>query len=200
MKKVFLSLCLIAACVGSVMAGPVDQQKAEKLGAKFLGTTAVGQKNADIQLNCVSAAVDLNRGGTDYYVFNVKGGEGFVIIAGDDRVKPVLAYSTSGQYDPQNVSEGFQFTLDSYREEINYVREHNLVATPDIVAEWNSVSQTGSLQKGRSTPSRSRSALPITLEPELPLEQPMPRRPRRQWWSCLCRLCGNSHGTGDEVL
>ena len=151
MKKFILSLCLIAACGGSMMGGPVDQQKAEKLGAKFLGTTAVGQKDADIQLNCVSAAVDINRGGIDYYVFNVKGGEGFVIIAGDDRVKPVLAYSTSGQYDPENVSEGFQFTLDGFREEINYVREHNLVATPDIVAEWKSVSQTGSLQKGRST-------------------------------------------------
>ena len=150
MKKVYLTLCLIAA-IGSLMAGPVDQQKAQKLGAKFLSTTALSQKSADIQLNLVAAAADLQRGGTDYYVFNVKGDEGFVIVAGDDRVKPILAYSTTGQYDPNNVSEGFQFTLDGFRQEIQYVREHNLRATPDITAEWKSVSETGSLNRGRET-------------------------------------------------
>ena len=151
MKKLFLSLCLIAACIGSLMAGPVDQQKAQKLGTKFLSTTAVSQKNADIQLNLVSVAVDLQRGGTDYYIFNVSNGEGFVIVAGDDRVKPILAYSTMGKYNPNEVAEGFQFTLDGFREEIQYVREHNLSATPDIIAEWKSVSETGSLNRGHQT-------------------------------------------------
>ena len=150
MKKLFLTLSLLVA-IGSLMAGPVDQQKAQKLGAKFLSTTSISQKNADIQLNLVSAALDLQRGGTDYYVFNVKNGEGFVIVAGDDRVKPILAYSTTGQYDPQNVSEGFAFTLNSFREEIQYVREHKLTATPDIVAEWKMVNETGSLNRGGQT-------------------------------------------------
>ena len=121
------------------------------MGAKFLSTTALSQKNTDIQLYLVAAAADLQRGGTDYYVFNVKGDEGFVIVAGDDRVKPILAYSTTGQYDPQNISEGFAFTLNSFREEIQYVREHNLAATPDIVAEWKSVAENGGLNRGRQT-------------------------------------------------
>jgi len=150
MKKLNLTFCLLAI-IGSLMAGPVDQQKAQKLGAKFLSTTAIGQKNADIQLNLVCAAVNLQRSATDYYVFNVSNGEGFVIVAGDDRVKPILAYSTTGQYDPQNVSEGFAFTLNSFREEIQYVRDHNLSATPDIVAEWRKVSESGSLNRDHQT-------------------------------------------------
>ena len=149
MKKPILTLCLIAACFGGLMAGPVDQQKAQKLGTKFLSTTALNQKNADIQLQLVSTAT--NRNAVDYYVFNVANGEGFVIVAGDDRVKPILAYSTTGQYDPNNVAEGFQFTLDGFREEIQYVREHNLKATLDITAEWKSVSETGSLNRGKQT-------------------------------------------------
>ncbi len=80
MKKLFLTLCLIAACFGSLMAGPVGQQKAQKIGAKFLSTTSISQKNADIQLNLVNVAAD--RDITDYYVFNVSNGEGFVIVAG----------------------------------------------------------------------------------------------------------------------
>ena len=148
MRKFYLTLCLVAL-IGSLVAGPIDQQKAQKLGAKFLSTTAISQKNADIQLNLVSVAAD--RSATDYYVFNVSNGEGFVIVAADDRVKPILAYSTTGQFDPQNVSEGFQFTLDGFREEIQYVREHNLDATPDIVAEWNAVTKTGSLNRSGQT-------------------------------------------------
>ncbi len=149
MKKLLFITCLLAACFGSLVAGPVDQQKAQKVGAKFLSTTAVSQKNADIQLGLVSVAADRNA--TDYYVFNVSNGEGFVIVAGDDCVKPILAYSTTGQFDPQNVSEGFAFTLDGFREEIQYVREHNLKATPDIVAEWNAVTKTGGLNRSGQT-------------------------------------------------
>ena len=147
MKSLVLSLCLLIACFSSLIASPIDQQKAQKVGAKFLSTTAISEKNADIQLSLVSVAA--NRDAADYYVFNVSNGDGFVIVAADDRVKPILAYSTEGSFDPHHVSEGFQFTLDGFREEIQYVREHNINATPDIVAEWNSVTATGHLQKNR---------------------------------------------------
>ena len=149
MRKTILTLCLAALTLGNLLAGPVDQQKAQKLGAKFLGTTSISQKNADIRLNLVSVAA--NRDANDYYVFNVSNGEGFVIVAGDDRVKPILAYSTTGSFDPNNMSEGFQFTLDGFREEIQYVRDHNLSATPDIISEWRSVNETGSLNRGEQT-------------------------------------------------
>ena len=134
---------------GSLMAGNVSQQKAQRIGQQFLSSTTLGQERAEIQLQLVSTA-DM-RGEVDYYVFNVNDGNGFVIVAGDDRVKPILAYSTVGSYDPQDVSEGFEFTLNSFRKEIQYVREHHLVATPDIVAEWRSVSETGSLNRGVQT-------------------------------------------------
>ena len=148
MKKYYLTLCLMAV-IGSLMAGPIDQQKAQKLGAKFLSTTILNQKNNNIQLDLVSVAAD--RDATDYYVFNVKGGEGFVIVSGDDCAKPILAYSTTGTYDPQDVSEGFAFTLKGFQEEIQYMREHNIAATPDIVAEWKRVSETGSLNRSGQT-------------------------------------------------
>lgn len=151
MKKLSLLFGLMAVTVLGLNAGPVDQQKAQQLGTRFMKTTAVAERNADIQLNSVFMAVDDERGGADYYVFNVKGGNGFVIVAGDDRVKPILAYSTKGSFDPQDVAEGFEFTLNSFRKEIQYVREHNMVATPDIIAEWRSVSETGSLNRGGQT-------------------------------------------------
>ena len=147
MKKLSLLLGFVAI-VAVMNAGPVDQQRAQQLGARFMRTTAVAQRGATLQLNLVSVATDLTRGAIDFYVFNVQGG-GFVIIAGDDRVKPILAYSTTGAYNPDDVAEGFAYTLGVFQEEIQYVREHHLNATPDIIAEWRSVATTGNLRQGR---------------------------------------------------
>ncbi len=139
---------LVAIAMGHLFASNVNEQTASSIGSKFLSTTVLGQEKAAIDLQLVSTVT--NRGEVDYYVFNVKDGEGFVIVAGDDRVRPILAYSTTGSYDPQDVAEGFAFTLQGYSEEIHYVREHNLAATSDIVAEWKRVRETGSLNRGRS--------------------------------------------------
>ena len=147
MKKLVLALCILVVSFNSLMANPVDQQKAQKVGTKFLSTTVLSEKNADIQLHLVSVAA--NRNAADYYVFNVSNGEGFVIVAADDRVKPILAYSTTGRFNPNKVADGFAFTLSNFQQEIQYIREHNLEATPDITAEWESVTETGHLQKKR---------------------------------------------------
>ena len=151
MKKLFLFVSLVALALTGIQAGPVDQQKAQQLGTLFMSNTELAQRDAAIQLQLVSTAA--TRGATDYYVFNVTGGEGFVIIAGDDRVKPVLAYSTTGRFNPQDVSEGFAYTLRVFQQEIQNVRDYNLVATPDIVAEWQSLKTTGNIRKGRAARS-----------------------------------------------
>ena len=150
MKRSLFIFCLFVATFGSLTAGPVDQQRAAKVGAKFLSTTVLRERNANIQLECVSVAFDSQHRSNDYYVFNVIGGEGFVIVAADDRVKPILAYSTDGYFNPNDVADGFAFTLSSFQEEIQYVRNHNLEATSDIIAEWNSVSKSGQITPGRN--------------------------------------------------
>ena len=173
------------AVMGSLMAGPVDQQKAQKLGAKFLSTTAISQKNANIQLDLVSVAAD--RDATDYYVFNVSNGEGFVVIAGDDRVRPILAYSTTGKYNPNDVADGFQYTLDGFRKEIQYVREHNLSTTPDIEAEWRSVNETGSLNRGGQTRAVVEPLCQTIWNQNYP-------------WNSQCPPCVDTLGNGGHVF
>ena len=173
------------AVIGSLMAGPIDQQKAQKVGTRFLSTTALSQKNADIKLDLVTMAVD--RDATDYYVFNVSNGEGFVVIAGDDRVRPILAYSTTGSYNPNDVADGFQYTLNGFREEIQYVREHNLAATPDIVAEWKSVNETGSLNRGGETRAVVEPLCQTIWNQNYP-------------WNSQCPPCVDTLGNGGHVF
>ena len=146
MKKTLLIIAIFALTIGKMFAGPVDAQRAQQIGNRFLSTKAL---KSDIQLNLVYTSA--TRDAVDYYAFNVDGGYGFVIVAGDDRVKPILAYSTSGTFNPSDIADGFEFTLNSFSHEIQYIREHNIAATDDITAEWQSVAETGYINKERKS-------------------------------------------------
>lgn len=49
-----------------------------------------------------------------YYIFNAENKEGFVIVAGDDRMPEILGYSEKGNIDMHNLPCNFQMLLDSY--------------------------------------------------------------------------------------
>ena len=100
MKKTFLFIVILALSLGQILAGPVDAQRAQQLGQRFLSAKTL---KTDIQLNLAHTLA--TRNAVDYYAFNVDNDNGFVIIAGDDRVKPILAYSTSGTFDSSNISD-----------------------------------------------------------------------------------------------
>ena len=143
MKKTLLFITIFALTLGNIFANPVDQQRALQIGQSFMNAK-IGQK-ANVQLNLVYTAA--TREAVDYYVFNNGGNHGFVIVAGDNRVKPILAYSTSGCFNPNDIADGFQFTLNTFSHEIQYIRENNIEATADIDAEWQSVVETGYINK-----------------------------------------------------
>ncbi|MBR4838715.1 MAG: C10 family peptidase [Bacteroidales bacterium] len=148
MKKTLLFIAVFALTIGEIFAGPVDAQRAQQLGQRFM-SSATGSQKTDIQLVYTSAT----REAVDYYAFNVSDGNGFVIIAGDDRVKPILAYSTTGSFNPNDIADGFEFTLNSFSHEIQYIRDNNIEATADIKAEWESVAETGFINKERKSRS-----------------------------------------------
>ena len=143
MKKTLLFIAIFAMTIGNIFANPVDRQHAQQIGQSFMNAK-IGQKT-DVQLNLVYTAE--TREAVDYYVFNNSHDHGFVIVAGDDRVKPILAYSTSGCFNPNDIADGFQFTLNTFSHEIQYIRENNIEATADIDAEWQSVAETGYINK-----------------------------------------------------
>lgn len=82
-----------------------------------------------------------------YYVFNNDAG-GFVIIAGDDAVTPVLGYTSTGSFDAENLPDGLKDLLKSYERQIaalgdNYVANQTAVRTGFAgekllnTAKWN---------------------------------------------------------------
>ena len=61
---------------------------------------------------------------------------GFVIIAADDRVEPILGYSTTGRFNLQNIPDNMAAWLDGYRQGIAEVISSNRSASTEISQHW----------------------------------------------------------------
>ena len=57
-----------------------------------------------------------------FYVYNADDNSGFVIISADDAADPVIGYSFSGSFDPDDIPDGLQFMLNRYAKQIASLR------------------------------------------------------------------------------
>lgn len=90
----------------------ISQEQALKNAVNLMGSQMT--LNEKSQLNQTRAASPTNA----YYVFNSTDGKGYVIMSGDDAVRPVLGYSTQGTFDPNHLPEGLKDLLASYQKQI----------------------------------------------------------------------------------
>ncbi len=76
-----------------------------------------------------------------YYVFNIGDNEGFVMVAADDLVFPVLGYSFTGRYALNDHHPSFASQMQLYEEQIIDARETATPALPEIVEVWEKYSR-----------------------------------------------------------
>ena len=123
-KQLSISCVLAVAGLLTANAGSVDVNAARQAANSFLKAklSTKGMFNApslaDIKLAHAEAS---NIEGNAYYVFNIKGG-GWVIIAGDDRAKQVLAYGENGNIDINDMPSNMKGYLDRYKAQIETIQ------------------------------------------------------------------------------
>lgn len=137
----FLLVLLLALGYSSLQAKRITQWQAQQQAYSFWGKQMPQKAKAKSRTATTASRSDA------YYVFNNDAG-GFVIIAGDDAVTPVLGYTSTGSFDAENLPDGLKDLLKSYERQIaalgdNYVANRtatragftgeNLLKT----AEWN---------------------------------------------------------------
>ena len=61
-----------------------------------------------------------------FYVFNQVEGTGFIIVSGDDNIKPILGYSLESNFDETNLSPQVAYWLSEYEKQIAFVVESNI--------------------------------------------------------------------------
>ena len=121
MRKITILATLLLAALSAV-AAPVTPSQAQQAAIQFMQQRRAG---VAIQNAPVSRSPRLMANGkqsttlSNFYIFNAIGEKGYVIVSGDDRTIPILGYTDSGSYDPNNVPSNMQAWLDSYAQQIS---------------------------------------------------------------------------------
>ncbi|MBS1910943.1 MAG: thiol protease/hemagglutinin PrtT [Bacteroidetes bacterium] len=71
-----------------------------------------------------------------YYVFNTPDAHGFVVVAGDDAVEPILAYSTESSFSLDRPSPEFLWWMHRYERQIVAVIARNQAASERTQRMW----------------------------------------------------------------
>lgn len=158
MKRSLFSLVMIAVMYFNVYGDPVDETTAKQLAQNFWkennimgvkGNKVFKKKMGDARFVNVAPQC----GYTEFYIFNNENGKGFVIIAADDCVTPILGYSYENNFAAENLPPNLKNWLDSYAEQIQNAVEMRVTATDEVRADWEC------LRQARNLPIRSENAV-----------------------------------------
>lgn len=112
MLKRFFGLALLLALAASLYAAPIDKQAALSNAQSFVQEKGIGLKIKEDHM--FKASAGMKSEAPSYYIFNSADEQGFVIVAGDDLLYPILGYSDKGSIDPDNIPDGLAALLNSY--------------------------------------------------------------------------------------
>ena len=149
MKKNLLFSTLFALFALVCMGNPVDPSTARQVASHFW-TVVTGSADNGRWTDAATQAEF-----PEFYILSHNPEPGFVIVAADDRVQPILGYSINSEV-PNPLPTHIAAFLQSYNLEIAYYKDNNITATEGITALWNS------LIEGEYTP-QSTTALPPML-------------------------------------
>ena len=137
MKK-SLVLVSLACCAffGVSRAGIVSVNDAQTVAVNFFKLNAgTGHDNASISATLIYTRTESDNS-IDYYVFNISPTKGFVIVAADDNIKPVIAYSTESNFNSNLTKTGVVDWMNHAALHIRQIRQLNVPANGRISGLW----------------------------------------------------------------
>jgi hypothetical protein len=134
-KRLIFIICL-SLSVQFTFARQVPIEDAKQAGLKFYTerATRIGSsEHAPFQVSGTN--VISNNGSPVYYAFTIND-KGFVIVAAEDAVVPILAYSFEGSYPEENPSPQFVAWMAQYARQIDYARKTQAEPYPAATSSW----------------------------------------------------------------
>ena len=145
----FMLVLLLVCGQATIQAKRISQWQAQQQAYSFWGKQMPMKAKAKSRV--VSTASLSTLGNDSYYVFNNDAG-GFVIIAGDDAVAPVLGYTSTGAFDANNLPEGLKDLLKSYEQQIAALGKNYKANTTSTRAEFTGEKQLNTAKWNQGAP------------------------------------------------
>lgn len=138
MKQILTSLLMLAAACSAALAGDVSPAVAEMVARQYL-KASLGCAVSVTPVDGVGCPTKGPSGTPDYYVFDAERG-GFVIIAGDDRLSPVIGWSPEGEFSLEGMPDNMASWMGMWSDIVGDVRAGRLAPQPGAAREWDDVS------------------------------------------------------------
>ena len=141
MKRFTITVALAVMMTMPMFAEHVDPETARKVATTFLNNN--GAKATQL--------TDLSKeaGFPNLYFFSTENGA--VIMAADDRVKPILGYSLTDKFIVKDMPENLRWWLQGYNDEIQFAIDNSIESSKRINQEWNGL-KNGTLKNEKATP------------------------------------------------
>lgn len=133
-----LSLSLLALLLPLLAAArEVPPERAGELAAGILASAPATRGLPAVELVWDGLEAATRSGSAaPFYIFNRTDAPGFVIVAGDDAVEPLLAYSFDHPIRREGMPESLSCWLEGVREQVEAVREAGLTAPESVRQVW----------------------------------------------------------------
>ena len=144
------TICLCFLSITNLSAAPVDSSRAKQQALDFFSSLTKTFSNQLLKEGVSIAycaytenAINKQTDKVCFYVVNV-GRRGFVMLSGDDRIKPILGYSYESSFNTKDMPESVRGWLGERRKEISYALTlEDFSATPEITEQWSHLSEVG---------------------------------------------------------
>lgn len=126
MKKILILFVLLISSV-SLFAGPIGEERARQIAEEFFAVYDTRSTSGEIELEWAGEDINNSKAGNLsnalLYIYNRGTNNGFVVIAGDSNIAPIIAYSFDTTLDVSNMAEATRAILDAWSKQVSMARK-----------------------------------------------------------------------------
>ena len=134
--KILSGILVVMLFAGArAMGKNVDENTARAVGVNFLSAKGVAVTGASAAAYTANGIIE-GKQVAMYYIFNFSDRHAFVVVAADDIIRPILAYSDESTFDINHLPPAAQCWIDGYRNRIAAAIAHHAPAKANTTAAW----------------------------------------------------------------
>ena len=130
MRKIFLLLALLSTTL-TLSAGPIGEARARQIAEAFFAQHTTRSAEGITLGWAGNAITDPTSTGSELdtalmYIYNRGESNGYIVVAGDSNVNPIVAYSLNSSIDTNNLPDATRDILDAWCKQINAARKEQI--------------------------------------------------------------------------
>ena len=139
MKKIFIGLIALLVSM-TLFAERVSVEDAALVANNFM---SAGENNSNVKKAVPAKRMVLKTNASvadpQYYIYENADGEGWVIVAANNAIEPILAFSETGHFRTKNMPENLKHWLGLYDNYIKNVEKEGVKASEETIAKWDAL-------------------------------------------------------------